>query len=32
MMNLTFENIKKTKLNLNYPAELFINGQYQKSI
>ena len=29
-MNLTFENIKKTKSNLNYPSELFINGKYQK--
>ena len=32
MMNLTYENIKKTKSNLNYPSELFINGKYQKSI
>ena len=32
MMNLTYENIKKTKSNLNFPSELFINGKYQKSI
>ena len=32
MMNLTYENIKKTKSKLNYPSELFINGKYQKSI
>ncbi len=32
MMNLTSENIKKTKANLSYPKELFINGKYQKSI
>ena len=31
-MSLTFENIKKTKSNLNYPSQLFINGKYQKSI
>ncbi len=31
-MSLTYENIKKTRSNLNYPSELFINGQYQKSI
>ena len=31
-MNLTYENIKKTRSNLIYPSELFINGQYQKSI
>ena len=31
-MNLTHQNIKKTKSNLNYPSELFINGKYQKSI
>tara|TARA_B100002051_G_scaffold266485_1_gene293703 strand:+ start:1083 stop:2579 length:1497 start_codon:yes stop_codon:yes gene_type:complete len=31
-MNLIYENIKKAKLNLNYPAELFINGKYNKSI
>ena len=29
---LTYENIKKTKSNLNYPSQLFINGKYQKSI
>ena len=32
MMNLTYENINKTKSSLDYPAELFINGKYQKSI
>ncbi len=32
MMNLTHENIKKTKSNINFPSELFINGKYQKSI
>ena len=32
MMNLTYENIKKTKSNLNFPSELFINGKYQKSL
>ena len=31
-MNLIYENIKKARLNLNYPAELFINGKYNKSI
>ena len=31
-MKLTSENIIKTKANLNYPKELFINGKYQKSI
>ena len=31
-MSLTFENIKKTKSNLSYPSQLFINGKYQKSI
>ena len=32
MMKLTHEIIIKTKSNLNYPSELFINGKYQKSI
>ena len=27
-----YENIKKTKSNLSYPSQLFINGQYQKFI
>ena len=31
-MSLNIENIKKTKSNLNYPSQLFINGKYQKSI
>ena len=31
-MNLTSENIKKARLNINFPSELFINGKYQKSI
>ena len=29
-MSLNIENIKKTKSNLNYPSQLFINGKYQK--
>ena len=31
-MSLNIENIKKTKSNLDYPSQLFINGKYQKSI
>jgi len=31
-MNLTSENIKKARSNINFPSELFINGKYQKSI
>ena len=31
-MNLTSENIKKLRSNINFPSELFINGKYQKSI
>ena len=31
-MNLVYENIKKVKSNLNFPAQLFINGKFQKSI
>ena len=31
-MNLTSENIKKVRSNINFPSEIFINGKYQKSI
>ena len=31
-MNLTSENIKKARSNINFPSELFINGKYQKAI
>ena len=31
-MNLNYENINEVKSNLNYPSQLFINGEYQKSI
>ena len=31
-MNLTSENIKKLRSNINFPSEIFINGKYQKSI
>ena len=31
-MNLTSENIKKVRSNINFPSELFISGKYQKAI
>lgn len=31
-MKLSYEKVKETKLKLDYPSDLFINGKYQKSI
>ena len=30
-MKLSYENVRKAKIKLDYPSELFINGNYQKS-